>query len=157
MLRVGAACGIRGARALLAWPQRARVMPQAKFFSDESSTAEKTIAFEKEAKTSGGEQSLLCRLTFDQVKRDGTTKRWFKEAGVAKHTDSWLLTLDGRVVKSPKQKPIALPTEASAWIVAGEWEKQAENVLPHTMPLVRQASFERFESLIRVVLLTDGR
>ena len=67
-------------------------------------------------------------------------KRFYGSVGVAPLGDGFTVTLDGRAVRTPAGRPLALPTEALARAVAGEWEAQEENVRPHTMPMMRLAN-----------------
>jgi len=50
------------------------------------------------------------------------------------------VTLDGRAVCTPGGHVLAVPTEALARAIAGEWEAQGGEVRPHTMPMTRLAS-----------------
>jgi chaperone required for assembly of F1-ATPase len=51
-----------------------------------------------------------------------------------------LVLLDGRPIKTPRRKDLALPTRALAEAVAGEWRSQGEEVKPATMPLTKLAN-----------------
>ena len=71
-------------------------------------------------------------------------KRFYKEVSVSftspRHGRGWLVLLDGRAIKTPKRKDLALPVQALAEAVAGEWQAQADEVKPQTMPLTRLAN-----------------
>jgi len=83
------------------------------------------------------------------LKADGTSKRFYKAAGVQKvETDdfrtgsrrtAWSLTLDGRDVRTPANKLLTLPTEDMAMAVALEFEIQDLTILPYTMPITSLA------------------
>ena len=64
-------------------------------------------------------------------------KRSYGAVGVAPLGDGFTVTLDGRAVRTRAGRQVALPTEALARAVAGEWEAQEENVRPHTMPMMQ--------------------
>lgn len=68
-------------------------------------------------------------------------KRFYTTVDIAPHADSgFVVTLDGRTLKSPAKKPFPLPSRALAQAVAAEWAEQGEQVAPHTMPLTQFAS-----------------
>jgi chaperone required for assembly of F1-ATPase len=50
------------------------------------------------------------------------------------------VTIDGRTLRTPAKRPMVLPTAALAEAIAAEWQAQADEVRPHTMPLMRLAS-----------------
>ncbi len=69
-------------------------------------------------------------------------KRFYKQVTIAPdeaqgETPRWLVLLDGRKVKTPAKALLALPNEASARLVANEWEAQVEKIDPATMPMTR--------------------
>lgn len=51
-----------------------------------------------------------------------------------------VVTLDGRPVRTPGRVPLALPTDALAALVAGEWRAVPETVDPRSMPLTGLAN-----------------
>lgn len=68
-------------------------------------------------------------------------KRFYKTVDIAPHAEGgFVVTLDGRTLKSPAKKPFPLPGRALAEAVAAEWANQGERVAPHTMPLTQFAS-----------------
>ncbi len=67
-------------------------------------------------------------------------KRFYKDAGVEERDGVYRVTLDGRGVKTPKKRDLALPTRALAEAVAEEWRQQGERIDPATMPLTRLAN-----------------
>jgi chaperone required for assembly of F1-ATPase len=64
-------------------------------------------------------------------------RRIYAAAGVAVQGVEFLVTLDGRPVRTPAKARLAVPTEALAQALAGEWAAQGEIVDPATMPLTR--------------------
>lgn len=77
--------------------------------------------------------------------------RFFKDVGVkivedpAANADSeprklYAVTLDGKTVKTPRQQPVILPTEAMAYSVAHEWDSQIYDIRPATMPIMALVS-----------------
>ena len=62
-------------------------------------------------------------------------KRFYKIAAVARDVDGHVITLDGKTVRTPSRKALALPTARLAEAVAGEWAAQGDAIKPQTMPL----------------------
>ena len=52
----------------------------------------------------------------------------------------YTVALDGRTVRTPARRPLALPTRALAEAIAAEWASQGEKVRPADMPLMGFAS-----------------
>ena len=51
-----------------------------------------------------------------------------------------VVTLDGKPVRTPGRRPLALPTDALAQAVAEEWRSVGETIDPRTMPLTGLAN-----------------
>lgn len=66
-----------------------------------------------------------------------TMKRFYKEAGVSQEGDGWAVVLDGRVVKTPAQKLLSVHSKALALALAGEWDRQGDEVDIQGMHLTR--------------------
>ena len=64
-------------------------------------------------------------------------KRFYKDVAVAQNADGWVVELDGKAIKTPGQRIIALPTQAAAALVAEEFRAQDEVVNLATMPAYR--------------------
>ena len=83
-------------------------------------------------------------------------KRFYREVTVAPAEDgpsadepdraAFRILLDGRQVKTPIGKALAVPTQALAVAVAEEWDAQTEKIQPASMPLTQLA----FTALDRV-------
>jgi chaperone required for assembly of F1-ATPase len=67
-------------------------------------------------------------------------KRFYKEVSVGETEEGYSILLDGRPVKTPGKRVLALPTRAAADLVAQEWRDQAEVINPLKMPLTRLAN-----------------
>lgn len=67
-------------------------------------------------------------------------KRFYKDVAVEERGGKFLILLDGRSVKTPKKRDLALPTQALADAIAEEWAQQGERIDPATMPLMRIAN-----------------
>ncbi|MEO8756465.1 MAG: ATP12 family protein [Devosia sp.] len=64
-------------------------------------------------------------------------KRFYKEAAVKPVEGGFAVRLDGRVPKTPGMKPVVVPVEAVAEVMAEEWAAQSEFIDPQMMPMTR--------------------
>ncbi|RWC81095.1 MAG: ATPase [Mesorhizobium sp.] len=64
-------------------------------------------------------------------------KRFYKEVSIVPVEAGFAVQLDGRPVRTPGKALLALPTEAAAALVAGEFAEQGETINPVTMPVMR--------------------
>ncbi|WP_412064974.1 ATP12 family chaperone protein [Rhizobium sp. SYY.PMSO] len=64
-------------------------------------------------------------------------KRFYKDVTIGVDEAGHAIALDGKVVKTPARRSLALPTEALARLVAAEWTRQVEVIDPSTMPVTR--------------------
>lgn len=65
-------------------------------------------------------------------------KRFYTSVDVARGDDGYVVTLDGRPVRTPGKKvPVAVQTQGIAQSMAEEWAAQGEFIDPATMPMVR--------------------
>ncbi|WP_417486423.1 ATP12 family chaperone protein [Maricaulis sp.] len=64
-------------------------------------------------------------------------KRFYKAVDVVALDDGFAVHLDGRPVKSPAKRTLALPTRALAELVASEWDVQGERIDAPAMPATR--------------------
>lgn len=67
-------------------------------------------------------------------------KRFYKKAEYAEVEGGYVITLDGRVIKTPLKNPLTVPSRALAEALAAEWEGQATHIDPAAMPLTRLAN-----------------
>jgi chaperone required for assembly of F1-ATPase len=74
-------------------------------------------------------------------------RRFYKQA-IAQDRE---VHLDGRVLRTPGRAVLALPTEAAALMVAGEWAAQVETIEFATMPATRHA----YTAIDRVAISRD--
>lgn len=72
-----------------------------------------------------------------RLARPELPRRFYKSAAAAPHEDGHALFLDGKLVRTPGRRPLAVTDRAVAEAVAAEWEAQAERIDPATMPLTR--------------------
>ncbi len=72
-----------------------------------------------------------------RLARRELTRRFYKEATVARRDGGFTLLLDGRVARTPARKPIVVEHEAVADALAAEWGAQGETLDPARMPMTR--------------------
>jgi chaperone required for assembly of F1-ATPase len=91
-------------------------------------------------------RDLLSNMPNDPVamaRRDlekSLPRRFYSEVAVALQGDGFVLTLDGRIAKTPAKAVLKLPTQALAEAIAAEWSRQVEVIDPVSMPLTRLAN-----------------
>src|SRR5258707_15480688 len=72
--------------------------------------------------------------------RPALKRRFYTEVALADGPDGFVITLDGRPVKTPARHPLAAPSQALGEALAAEWDAQREQVDPAKMPLTRLAN-----------------
>jgi chaperone required for assembly of F1-ATPase len=68
------------------------------------------------------------------------SRRFYRAATVVGVESNWRVALDGKEIKTPARRDLALRSRALAQAIAAEWEAQEAKVRPHTMPLMQIAS-----------------
>jgi len=71
---------------------------------------------------------------------DWARKRFWSDVTVARHDDGFGVLLDDRPLRTPDRKPLILPTQALADLVAAEWAAQVGTIRPDLMPATRAAN-----------------
>ena len=89
---------------------------------------------------SGEDESLGPMQRAQRQMRPELPRRFYNEATVAAADGRHTVRLDGRSVKTPAKRALALPTAALAAAIAAEWRAQDERIDPATMPLTRLAN-----------------
>ena len=74
--------------------------------------------------------------------KPSTRKRFYKSATAAERGGGggFAVLLDGRQVKTPAGKPLAVPGRALAEAIAAEWNAQGETIVPASLPLTKLAN-----------------
>ena len=67
-------------------------------------------------------------------------RRFYETAEVQKAQEGFAIVLDGRPVRTPGRALLAVPAEALAQAIAGEWNGQGETIDPRSMPLTGLAN-----------------
>lgn len=64
-------------------------------------------------------------------------RRFYKAVALEKTEGGFGLLLDAKLLKTPAQKPVILPTQKLADAIVEEWQAQGEQVVPATMPMMQ--------------------
>ncbi len=64
-------------------------------------------------------------------------KRFYEKVEISKSDNGFFILLDGRILKTPDKKNLLLASKAHAEIIAQEWQRQGQDILPQTMPCTR--------------------
>ena len=64
-------------------------------------------------------------------------KRFYEYARPEKRDDGYVILLDAHELKTPAKRPLHLPNEAVARLIADEWQSQDEKIEPRLMPHMR--------------------
>ncbi|TNE63318.1 MAG: ATPase [Alphaproteobacteria bacterium] len=67
-------------------------------------------------------------------------KRFYKDVATELSDTGHVVTLDGRIVKTPARQNLCLPTLSLAEAVADEWRAQGEKIVPDSMHVTRLAN-----------------
>jgi chaperone required for assembly of F1-ATPase len=67
-------------------------------------------------------------------------KRFYASAGVIETDGGFAVALDGKPIKTPSGKVVAVPSRVIAETMAAEWEAQKETIDPTSMPMTRFAN-----------------
>ncbi|WP_286830854.1 MULTISPECIES: ATP12 family chaperone protein [Kordiimonas] len=78
-------------------------------------------------------------------------KRFYENVATEAADTGHVITLDGRLVKTPAKATLVLPTRSLAEAVADEWRAQSDKIVPATMPKTQLA----YTALDRVALRHD--
>jgi len=83
-------------------------------------------------------EALKATMTASQ---STNPKRFYTAATVAdRENGSFGIELDGRPVKTPARRALAVPSRALADAIAGEWNAQGDKILPASLPFTRLAN-----------------
>lgn len=67
-------------------------------------------------------------------------KRFYKNTSVVEADGSFTVALDGKPIKTPAGKVMALPNARLAKAIADEWQAQGDTIVVSTMPLMQLAA-----------------
>jgi chaperone required for assembly of F1-ATPase len=92
--------------------------------------------FEEVAGNSPLDPEEAVRRTTRAPKR----KRFYAKAGAAESEAGFLITLDGKPIRTPSGRQVVVPVREIADAIVAEWEAQQEFIDPLTMPMTRFAN-----------------
>lgn len=72
--------------------------------------------------------------------QDARPRRFYTEVTIVPGADGFAIQLDGRSLRTPMKRAMALPAQDLADAVAQEWRDQGERIDPPSMPLTRLAN-----------------
>jgi chaperone required for assembly of F1-ATPase len=87
-----------------------------------------------------GQSPLDPQEAVRRTMRASLRKRFYAAAGVMEAEGGFAATLDGKPIRTPSGRIVAVPSRTIADAVAAEWEAQMENIDPVTMPMTRFAN-----------------
>ncbi len=67
-------------------------------------------------------------------------KKFYAHASVTETPDGFAVLLDGKPIKTPSRKVVAVPARVIADTIAAEWNAQIDVIDPMTMPMTRLAN-----------------
>ena len=85
-------------------------------------------------------QEAVRRTTRTPQRKRFYAKVDVRAAAAGEAADGFTVTLDGRPIKTPSGRVVAIPVRPIADAIAAEWEAQAETIDPLTMPMTRFAN-----------------
>src|SRR5258707_403836 len=85
-------------------------------------------------------QEAVRRTTRTPQRKRFYAKVDVRAADAGEAIDGFTVTLDGRPIKTPSGRVVAIPVRPIADAIAAEWEAQAETIDPLTMPMTRFAN-----------------
>jgi chaperone required for assembly of F1-ATPase len=87
-----------------------------------------------------GKSPLDPEETVRRATRVPRRKRFYTKAEVAESANGFAITLDGRPIRTPSGREVTAPAREIADAIAAEWNAQADDINPLTMPLTRFAN-----------------
>ena len=107
--------------------------------------------FEEVAGNSPLDPEELVRRAARTPKR----KRFYARAGAVEAKEGFVVTLDGKPIRTPSGRQVVVPVKSIADAIVAEWEAQREFIDPLTMPMTRFANSVVDAVVDRVDAVTD--
>lgn len=76
-------------------------------------------------------------VTAQEKARTELPRRFYEKAEATPDEGGFVLSLDGRIARTPARRRIVVPDRRVAEALAAEWNAQGEHIDPSTMPLTR--------------------
>jgi chaperone required for assembly of F1-ATPase len=102
-----------------------------------------------------GQSPLDPQEAARRMARAPKRKRFYARAGVMEADGGFAVALDGKPIKTPSGRIVAVPSRAIAEAMAAEWQAQQEHIDPTTMPMTRFANSVVDAVIDRVGLVRD--
>jgi chaperone required for assembly of F1-ATPase len=87
-----------------------------------------------------GKSSLDPQEAVKRAARAARRKRFYATVGIVETESGYVVTLDGKPIRTPSGKAVAAPKRPIAEAMMAEWEAQKETIDPLTMPMTRFAN-----------------
>jgi chaperone required for assembly of F1-ATPase len=87
-----------------------------------------------------GKSQLDPQEAVRRTTRGPQRKRFYTSAGVAEADGGFVVTLDGKPIRTPTGRQVIAPTREIADAIAAEWNAQGDMINPLSMPLTRFAN-----------------
>jgi len=87
--------------------------------------------------SNGPEKKDAAKLPGKEALRAPLPKRFYKAVAVEPRDGGFAVLLDGRPIRTPAKRALAVPSEELAVAIAAEWEAQGERIDPATMLLTK--------------------
>jgi chaperone required for assembly of F1-ATPase len=87
-----------------------------------------------------GQSPLDPQEAVRRATRAPLRKRFYATTNVAPADGGFAVTLDGKTIKTPSGRVVAIPSRTIAEAVAAEWDAQGDTIDPLTMPMTRFAN-----------------
>jgi chaperone required for assembly of F1-ATPase len=102
-----------------------------------------------------GKSPLDPQEAVRRTARRAQRKRFYASAGVTETPGGFTITLDGKPVRTPSRRRLAVPAREIANLIVAEWDAQKEVIDPVTMPVTRLANTVIDAVSDRVEMVTD--
>jgi chaperone required for assembly of F1-ATPase len=102
-----------------------------------------------------GQSPLDPQEAARRMARATKRKRFYARADVAETDGGFAVVLDGKPIKTPSGRIVAVPSRAIAEAMVAEWEAQQEHIDPTTMPMTRFANSVVDAVMGRVTIVRD--
>jgi chaperone required for assembly of F1-ATPase len=94
----------------------------------------------EDGKGNGKPPHETARIPGKEALRAPLPKRFYGNVAIEEVPAGFRITLDGRGVRTPAKRELALPVRALAEAIGAEWAAQGERIDPATMPLTKIAN-----------------
>ncbi|MCB1386005.1 MAG: ATPase [Nitratireductor sp.] len=79
-------------------------------------------------------------IAAQKAMRKALPRKFYKQVSVCGEGSGFAVHLDGRPLRTPAKAHLVVPSERAAGLIAAEWDSQAEEIDPASMPVTRLAN-----------------